>query len=89
MAKVIDFGIAKALDARLTDATLFTEFGQMIGTLEYMSPEQAQMSVVDIDTRSDVYSLGVSALSITDRNDTDRQGGVAQGRPVRDSPCHS
>ena len=59
IAKVIDFGIAKALDARLTDSTLFTEFGQMVGTLEYMSPEQAQMSVVDIDTRSDVYSLGV------------------------------
>ena len=59
VAKVIDFGIAKALDARLTDATLFTEFGQMVGTLEYMSPEQAQMSVIDIDTRSDVYSLGV------------------------------
>ena len=59
IAKVIDFGIAKALDARLTDATLFTEFGQMVGTLEYMSPEQAEMSVVDIDTRSDVYSLGV------------------------------
>ncbi len=59
MAKVIDFGIAKALDARLSDKTLFTEYGQMLGTLEYMSPEQAEMSAVDVDTRADVYSLGV------------------------------
>jgi serine/threonine protein kinase len=57
--KVIDFGVAKALNQRLTEATLFTERGQIIGTPEYMSPEQAEMSGVDIDTRSDVYSLGV------------------------------
>ena len=57
--KVIDFGIAKAAQGRLTDKTLFTEFRQMIGTPEYMSPEQAGPSGVDIDTRSDVYSLGV------------------------------
>ncbi len=57
--KVIDFGIAKATQARLTEKTLFTEFRQMIGTPEYMSPEQAEMSGLDIDTRSDIYSLGV------------------------------
>jgi WD40 repeat protein/serine/threonine protein kinase len=57
--KVIDFGIAKATAGELTDKTLFTEFRQFIGTPQYMSPEQAAMSGVDIDTRSDVYSLGV------------------------------
>ena len=57
--KVIDFGIAKATQGRLTDATLFTAFEQFIGTPAYMSPEQAEMSGLDIDTRSDIYSLGV------------------------------
>jgi len=57
--KVIDFGVAKALNQRLSEHTIFTEFGQMIGTPTYMSPEQAEMSGLDIDTRSDVYSLGV------------------------------
>lgn len=57
--KVIDFGIAKALGEPLTDATLFTQFRQIIGTPAYMSPEQAAMSGSDVDTRSDVYSLGV------------------------------
>jgi len=56
--KVIDFGVAKALNQRLTEKTIFTERGQLIGTPEYMSPEQAEMSGVDIDTRTDVYSLG-------------------------------
>jgi serine/threonine protein kinase len=59
VAKVIDFGVAKATGRKLTQRTLFTEFGAIIGTLEYMSPEQAQLDNVDIDTRSDVYSLGV------------------------------
>jgi serine/threonine protein kinase/Tfp pilus assembly protein PilF len=58
LAKVIDFGIAKATSSKLTDKTLFTEHLQIIGTLQYMSPEQAAGSL-DIDTRTDVYSLGV------------------------------
>jgi serine/threonine protein kinase len=57
--KIIDFGIAKATQGRLTDATVFTAFEQFIGTPAYMSPEQAEMSSLDIDTRSDIYSLGV------------------------------
>jgi serine/threonine protein kinase len=57
--KVIDFGIAKAIEARLTEKTLFTAYEQMIGTPAYMSPEQAEMSGLDVDTRSDIYSLGV------------------------------
>ncbi len=57
--KIIDFGVAKATSQRLTERTLFTELGQWIGTPEYMSPEQAEMTGLDIDTRTDVYSLGV------------------------------
>ncbi len=57
--KVIDFGIAKATGQELTDKTLFTRFNQMIGTPAYMSPEQAGMGSLDVDTRSDIYSLGV------------------------------
>jgi len=57
--KVIDFGIAKATQGRLTDQTLFTAFEQFIGTPAYMSPEQAEMSGLDIDTRCDIYALGV------------------------------
>jgi serine/threonine protein kinase/tetratricopeptide (TPR) repeat protein len=59
VVKVIDFGVAKALGQELTDKTLFTGIAQMIGTPLYMSPEQAGMSDLDIDTRSDIYSLGV------------------------------
>jgi serine/threonine protein kinase/WD40 repeat protein len=57
--KVIDFGVAKAIDQRLTERTLFTQFGTIVGTPEYMAPEQAEMSGLSVDTRSDVYSLGV------------------------------
>jgi eukaryotic-like serine/threonine-protein kinase len=57
--KVIDFGVAKAVSQRLTEKTMFTHYGQIVGTLEYMSPEQANLNQLDIDTRSDIYSLGV------------------------------
>jgi hypothetical protein len=57
--KVIDFGIAKAIEEKLTDKTLFTAYGHFVGTPAYMSPEQAEMSGLDVDTRSDIYSLGV------------------------------
>jgi serine/threonine protein kinase/WD40 repeat protein len=57
--KIIDFGVAKATGQRLTERTLFTAFSQMIGTPLYMSPEQAELSGLDVDTRSDIYSLGV------------------------------
>src|SRR5262249_28486654 len=57
--KVIDFGVAKAMAEPLTQRTLFTQVGQIVGTFEYMSPEQATLNQLDIDTRSDIYSLGV------------------------------
>ncbi len=57
--KIIDLGVAKATDKRLSVHTLFTELGQVIGTPDYMSPEQAELTALDIDTRTDIYSLGV------------------------------
>jgi serine/threonine protein kinase/formylglycine-generating enzyme required for sulfatase activity len=59
VAKVIDFGVAKAVHQPLTEKTMFTGLGQIIGTLEYMSPEQARVNQLDVDTRSDIYSMGV------------------------------
>ena len=57
--KIIDFGVAKAMGQRLTDQSLLTGLSQMVGTPLYMSPEQAGQSSLDVDTRSDIYSLGV------------------------------
>ena len=57
--KVIDFGVAKAMGQQLTERTMFTGFGGIVGTQEYMSPEQAEFNALDVDTRSDIYSLGV------------------------------
>ena len=57
--KVIDFGVAKAIEQRLTEKTMFTQYGALVGTFEYMSPEQAEMNAFGVDTRSDIYSLGV------------------------------
>src|SRR5262249_12998204 len=57
--KVIDFGVAKAIEQRLTEKTIYTQFGTLVGTFEYMSPEQAEMNAFGVDTRSDIYALGV------------------------------
>lgn len=80
LVKIIDFGIAKALHMPLTDRTLFTEYGQIVGTLEYMSPEQALMSQTGIDVRSDVYSLGVLLyLLVTGETPLSRQQLLQEG----------
>ncbi len=84
--KVIDFGVAKALHQKLTERTMFTEFGQVVGTLEYMSPEQAELNQLDIDTRSDVYSLGVllyELLTGTTPLNGQRLRGAALGEMLR------
>jgi serine/threonine protein kinase len=66
--KIIDFGVAKALNQTLTEKTMFTQLGQVIGTLEYMSPEQAKVNQLDVDTRSDIYSLGVLLYELLSGN---------------------
>src|SRR5262245_15307439 len=65
--KIIDFGIAKALGRKLTDKTMYTGFAQLVGTPLYMSPEQAELSGLDIDTRTDIYSLGVLLYDLLPR----------------------
>src|SRR5438045_5571988 len=78
--KVIDFGIAKATEQRLTDKTVFTAFEQFIGTPAYMSPEQAVMTSLDIDTRTDIYSLGVLLYELlTGRTPFDQKELLAVG----------
>ena len=80
LPKVIDFGIAKSIHQRLTERSLATEVGQVIGTPEYMSPEQAELGGLDIDTRTDIYSLGVLLYELlTGHLPFDSRGGGARG----------
>ena len=85
VVKVIDFGVAKATVQKLTERTLFTAYGQMLGTPAYMSPEQAEMSGLDIDTRSDVYSLGVLLYELLTGTTPLEARAVARGGICRDA----
>jgi serine/threonine protein kinase len=91
--KVIDFGIAKATQGELTDKTVYTQLQQFIGTPAYMSPEQAEMSSLDIDTRSDIYSLGVLLYELLvgktpfDAKELLESGVDAMRRTIRETRC--
>src|SRR5207249_3961267 len=89
--KVIDFGVAKAAGQSLTDKTLVTGFGNIVGTLEYMSPEQAEVNQLDVDTRSDIYSLGVLLYELLTgsppftRGDLEQAGVLEMLRVIRET----
>ena len=83
------FRIAKATDQRAIENTLITQFGQMVGTPEYASPEQAEVTTGDVDETSDVYSLGVLLEPVADRHRSLRLRQNAEVRFSRDAPYHS